>query len=439
MLQHNVSLAPGESENRLDRIGRPADGAVRVTAARDGLPRVQDLRLQQFGVRQAHVEVAYLHRDKEAELTGHLAARRPVLVVGDSMSGKTRMAAEVLRREYARWPMVVPVPPHGLADLAAGDALPHGSVVWLDDLERYLEGRALGVELIDRLQRQDCLLIATLRSSTHQMYRPGEGPRSAQAELLERFAVVRLQFDDDEQQRLAAEIRNPSLRAGVLRYGLAEYVGAGYLAVQRYVAGLGEHPLGAALVRAAVDWRRAGMDVVPEAVLTTVAGAYLPARRHPAETVAEGLSWACARIDNAMELLERVDGGRRASDYIVDHLAKSGTPIPDVIWAAIEEACSVDDAVRVGYIAYILAYKDVAVTLWRRAADAGHPDARYNLGVLRPARGEVVEPEAAREEPVRLDTVGRDPACPMRRRQRWMVATVMSRAWARALPSRRAD
>ncbi|HEY5844357.1 MAG TPA: hypothetical protein VIU87_23375, partial [Mycobacterium sp.] len=81
---------------RKDTQGRLLENAVRVIDPRGDLPQVSKLELSHFGVHRAHVELAYLHRDKEAELVQHLVAGRPVVVVGHSMSGKTRMAAHLL-------------------------------------------------------------------------------------------------------------------------------------------------------------------------------------------------------------------------------------------------------------------------------------------------------------------------------------------------------
>jgi hypothetical protein len=73
-------------------------GAIRTTG--DGKerrpPTVGETRLKQLGVHQALDQFPYLHRDKEDELVGKLAEGEPVLVLGRSMSGKTRLAAQMV-------------------------------------------------------------------------------------------------------------------------------------------------------------------------------------------------------------------------------------------------------------------------------------------------------------------------------------------------------
>ena len=49
-------------------------------------------------------QVPYIYRDLEELICGHLRQSRPVLLVGSSMVGKTRMAAQVIIREFGDRP-----------------------------------------------------------------------------------------------------------------------------------------------------------------------------------------------------------------------------------------------------------------------------------------------------------------------------------------------
>jgi TPR repeat protein len=352
---------------------------------------VKDVELRQLGVHKEHVKVQYIHRDKQIDVSNHLAHGRPVLVVGDSMAGKTRMVAELVRRDYARWPIFIPTPPRGLADLSASGAIPDECVVWLDDLERYLKKKALGVQLIDRLQQHGCVVVATMRESLYQDYQPGPGPGPPEAQLLQRFEIVRLKRDEYELQRIAADLESKTLQKGVLRYGLAEYIGAGYLAVDRYENGLNTHPLGASLVAVAAAWRRAGLDVIATDVLTAIAPAALTAadRNQSGESVDEALSWATSDIDGVFSLLETSEGGLRAFDYIVDYLRKQAAPITEAVWRAVEQACPLDDSYKVAFAAMRDNRTDIAERLARRGAAANDVNAMSLLGALlsqRPGR-----------------------------------------------------
>lgn len=78
------------------------------------------------------------------------------------------------------------------------------------------------------MRQRGNLIVATMRASEHARYQPDSQVRPPQAELLERFEVIRFQPDDArERAQLAAQIEGPRLREGIARYGLAEYVGGG--------------------------------------------------------------------------------------------------------------------------------------------------------------------------------------------------------------------
>jgi len=91
------------------------------------LPLVGEFDDPALRVHRAQVSVPYLRRDAEQELVAALQARDPVLVIGPSMAGKTRMAAEVLRLRYGDWPMLVPQGKKALGGLLAGGALLAGT------------------------------------------------------------------------------------------------------------------------------------------------------------------------------------------------------------------------------------------------------------------------------------------------------------------------
>src|SRR6185312_6505629 len=61
-----------------------------------------------------------------------------VLLVGGSSVGKTRCAVEAVRALLPDWWLVHPAGPAEVAALAA--APPPRTVVWLDELQRYLDG-----------------------------------------------------------------------------------------------------------------------------------------------------------------------------------------------------------------------------------------------------------------------------------------------------------
>src|SRR5664279_3270398 len=92
------------------------------------LPVVSELMPDAFRVHAAGVDVAYIPRDRQAALRTALVGSQPVLLVGHSMSGKTRMAYEVVRELYPTWKVWFPTRPDGLTTLLK-EGVPHGVLV----------------------------------------------------------------------------------------------------------------------------------------------------------------------------------------------------------------------------------------------------------------------------------------------------------------------
>jgi tetratricopeptide (TPR) repeat protein len=355
--------------------------------------RVRDVAPARFGVHPAHVVLDYVPRLAESEVLAGLNSGCPVLVVGDSMSGKTRMTAHVLVDNFGERPILIPSPPNGLKELVAEL---HGFVVWLDDMNRYLVGEGVRVEWLDRMLSDGNVIVATMRAKEYEKFQPTKDLRLPQAEQLERFSIVHLQADASEKHQMAEQITNPRTRHGVERYGLAEYIGGGYLAVERFKTGETQHPLGAAIVRAAADWLRVGLDTIQADTLAALALTYLPEqyRNDPAEDTATAIAWASERVDGVMRLLEPAEkGAYRAFDYILDYLSRQAAPVPKRTWQEAAASAPAGPATTfVAYRAYLAGYTDVAERLWQSTVDSHYPYlaplAAFSLGVLRAEQGD---------------------------------------------------
>jgi MoxR-like ATPase len=59
-------------------------------------------------VHQTVLPIPYIRRDEEDTIRAHLRARHPVLLIGSSMVGKTKMAARVIAEEFSSWPVAIP-------------------------------------------------------------------------------------------------------------------------------------------------------------------------------------------------------------------------------------------------------------------------------------------------------------------------------------------
>lgn len=288
------------------------ENAILTTADRAGrLPTVAGTALTALGIHEAVETIPYLHRDAERELGAVLEAGAPALVLGPSMAGKTRMAAELMRAHYAERILMIPDVPDGLAQVMNGGELPRQAVIWLNDLERYItDPKNLKGRWIDKLTGAGNIVIATMRESAYEDFQPtGDLPRT-QWDLLVKFHTVRLLDDDSERQRLAEQSGDARIGAGITRYGLGAYIGGGFLAKERWESGRSQHPLGVALIRAAVDWRRSGIgEAIPQSIAESLAPAYLTRsqRDDGVEDLPNAISWASDRKTGggAFRLLSR--------------------------------------------------------------------------------------------------------------------------------------
>ncbi|MFE4968166.1 tetratricopeptide repeat protein [Streptomyces sp. NPDC056660] len=313
----------------------------------------------------------YVPRDIDDELREHLAAAGAfVLIVGDSTAGKSRAAYEAL---------TATLPQHTLIAPQARTALPYAieqttgtprAVLWLDDLERFLGDGGLSRNLITRFldtNGQHRVVLATIRASELDTYlRTDNGSRPLNREVLDALALAHRidlprMFSPAERDRAATRTWDPRISAALDhadRFGIAEYLSAGPELLHLWHAARdgGEHVRGAALVSAAVDFRRAGVTApLPRAALEELAVHYLPKRGgmpHPGEPLAQAWEWA-TEVRTTTALLtplgpETVD----VYDYLVDETIHTAvSPVSDTALTAALRFADAADSMRIGSIA----------------------------------------------------------------------------------------
>jgi hypothetical protein len=152
LCEARVTVGTVANPDRLELMLYQALLESRPAAAAGGV-RVSEADPRQLGVHAAirvpgvpdNVPPEYVPRDTDADEHGvrakvAAAAERGgfVLLVGGSSVGKTRCAAEAVKALLPDWWLVHPAGPGEVAALAA--APPPRAVVWLDELQRYLDG-----------------------------------------------------------------------------------------------------------------------------------------------------------------------------------------------------------------------------------------------------------------------------------------------------------
>jgi hypothetical protein len=197
-------------------------------AAGDRLPTVGAVDLRSLRVHAAIIDIPYVPRpNKEREVREHLLAGRPVLLVGSSMVGKTRLVAEVVLDLYPDRPIVIPDTATALAALDQADMVLRSHVIWLDDLDRFLTGGGVTGGLVQRLA-QDNHVVATLRAREWARLQPTDQLRPPGWDVLTIFEMVTLDRDRDRPnaEDLATGVPDPEVRDRIGRIGIGEYVGA---------------------------------------------------------------------------------------------------------------------------------------------------------------------------------------------------------------------
>jgi hypothetical protein len=349
----------------------------------------------------------YVPRDLDPALDEALARGGLILIVGESTAGKSRAAYQSMyrlarnRRFGIRWLLVpVAVHPKGLRELLDQGLVLRNTVVWLDDLDRYLGIDGLDVELLDRLvgdPRRRVRVLATMRRGEYldrtrdqtilgQEY-PHGGARHevarnllrAQRDLLGQ--ATRIELDrkaSDTERHRALRSSDPRIIAALAhssQFGLAEYLAASPALWQTWqdaqaIENLNEHPerlVGAAIVAAAIDCRRSGLRrPVPESLLKKLHYCYLEAavgaRLRP-DCFPSGLSWATQLVQATTALLTPTPDGYVVSDYLLDQVqaTRDAQPVQPQVWAELLAVVKPQDAWSVAVAGYLADQEDVAI------------------------------------------------------------------------------
>ncbi|HWY18958.1 MAG TPA: tetratricopeptide repeat protein [Solirubrobacteraceae bacterium] len=309
--------------------------------------RAGQARATEYGVDVAVLpegqEWHYVHRDFERELReairAALSSEGPPLVMlsGETKSGKTRAAFQALRWGELQdaW-LVVPRDGARVETLLWPGALPRHwrpLIVWLDDLERYASVDAGGLNegMFRNLECDRPLaMLATVG---------GRGTRSRTEELIDPIAQLRdlaacievpVKLTPKELAR-AERAYARSVVSEIERLGVGRRMVAMSELKDRLVRPRERCREGVAVVRAAIDWRRAGVQRPLSAdQLDALYRHYLPDHLDPSEELfSVGLKWAREPLPNTqIALLCRAadgNGGYEPYDLAVE-VASSAWP-----------------------------------------------------------------------------------------------------------------
>jgi hypothetical protein len=334
----------------------------------------------------------FVTRDFSRQLSESLHRDRFMLLVGESTAGKSRAAYELIRAELPGYRVVQPTRRDKAEAAAALAVAAPRSVLWLDDLERFLGSGGLtgaAVRAVLRAGGDERCIVATMRSEEYAKFsgRIGAGAEGVGREAMREGWDVLRQASRVEVPRMwsAEEIARANRRHGDWRlaeavrhaaeYGVAEYLAAApqLLAEWRDAWAPATHPRAAAMVLAAVDARRAGVHrPLPRQVLLRMQEPYLHARggeRLRPESADAALAWATAPLYATSSLLIPAEGGFLAFDYLIDAVGKDRVP-PESLDSLIAFSTP-QESLDIGELAWRWSLTDQAESAFRRAEAGG--------------------------------------------------------------------
>jgi hypothetical protein len=355
-----VSLGIGSSSSS-GEAGRRPPGAVRA----------EDVDLRRLGVHAA-ISVPgvpddalpeYVPRDADADVRARMAVAAErggfVLLVGGSSVGKTRCAAEAVRALLPEWWLVHPAGPDQVAALAQVPS--PRTVVWLDELQDYLDGEhgLDGAVVRALLNAPDpAVIIGTLWPDRYAAYTtvapPGAAdPHRRERQVLDLAAVIRIapEFTGAERDRArAAAARDPRLEValGSAGYGLTQTLAAAPQLVARWEDARTASPYAWAVLTAALDAARLGAAAPLSADLLRAAAPGCCSSAQQAEApqnwFEQALAYATGKLYGAAAALSPAGAGIMgevagyiAADYLLQHASRERRyeHVPVSTWDAV--------------------------------------------------------------------------------------------------------
>ena len=397
-------------------LARPA-GAVRVRDARPRLLGVHAaIRLEEKAPGELPV---YVLRDIDDRLRAGLAtdAQRGcfVLLIGGSSVGKTRTLYEAVLAALPDWWLVHPAGPGEVAALPAAPT--PRTVVWLDELQRYLDGEhGLTGGVVRALlgAPHPVVIIGSLWLDRYAAYATvpapgGPDPHAREREVLDLAAVIRVgpEFTAAEQGRAraaAARDRRLAVALESAGYGLTQTLAAAPQLVARWEDARTLNSYAWAVLTAALDVARLGVHAPLSAdLLRAAAPGYCTSQQQaeaPENWLEQALAYTTEKLHGAVAALTPAGAGMGqvsgyiVADYLIQHASRERryARVPASTWDAIlGHIRDPVDAARLAYSASNRLLYRYAIPLYRHAADAGDRWAAQELTELLAKRDDLDE------------------------------------------------
>ena len=250
----------------------------------------------------------FLPRDAQKKLIQNIEDRTPTLIVGPSMSGKTRLVVETVRKNYPSTPVWFPKGDDDikrLVDAAQGPR--RGSIIILDDVDRFLSNQTLSLGQLNVWIREAYIVIATMMKSRYTPWRDGAKDKLPGWDVVNRFTIIQMGalLTENEQVALSRSSSYADLAAAAEKVGLAPLLGGAPKLRQRLEEGREQHLWGYALVRAAADWRRVGLGPATKTQIQEVALAFKDDIAWGKPNWKKAWKWASHKLNDTVSLIRQ--------------------------------------------------------------------------------------------------------------------------------------
>ena len=218
----------------------------------------------------------FVPRDIQRQLVEHLNNGTPVLIEGSSMSGKTRLAIETIRSHWPESPFWFPRGEDDIEKLLNSNQQPApGTVIFLDDIDRFLSNQSLTLERLNQWANIPCTIIATMMRSQYEKHDDHTNEKVSGWDAVNRFKILTLNPSLSVEELNAAKLSSYANQLPQIEStGLGPLLGCAEAVRTAFAGELKNHSWCGALIKAAADWRRIGLGPASREQLTSLSLAY---------------------------------------------------------------------------------------------------------------------------------------------------------------------
>ena len=267
-----------------------------------------DKELEELKVHHSDRDASeFLPRDAQKKLIQNIEDRTPTLIIGPSMSGKTRLVVEAVRKNYPSTPVCFP---KGCDDIRHLIDAPQGrrleSIIILDDIDRFISNQTLSLGQLNVWIREARIVIATMMKSRYIPWRDGAKEKLPGWDVVNRFTTIQMSALLTEHEKVALLSSSyADLAAAVEKVGLAPLLGGAPKLRQRLEEGREQHLWGYALVRAAADWRRVGLGPATKTQIQEVALVFKDDIAWGKPNWKKAWKWASHKLNDTVSLIRQ--------------------------------------------------------------------------------------------------------------------------------------